>query len=148
MLSVGTPAPDFTLPDQHGEQVTLSSFRGTQTVVLIFYPGDQTPVCTTQLCGIRDSYDAFAEAGAIVLGINNGSESSHQRFAQKYTFQFPLLVDNDRKVAESYGAVLFSLGPLGGIINRTVYVINKDGTIAFAERGNPPTAKILAAIQA
>ncbi|NJN65214.1 MAG: peroxiredoxin [Chloroflexaceae bacterium] len=145
MLRVGTQAPDFTLEDEQGTQVTLSSFRG-QAVVLIFYPGDQTPVCTRQLCGIRDSYDEFTAAGAVVFGINPGSPLSHQKFSQKYDFQFKLLVDRERAAARSYDVLVVSLGPLA-VINRAVYVVGSDGTIIFAERGTPANETILAAIR-
>jgi peroxiredoxin Q/BCP len=147
MLSVGTPAPDFTLSDEKGNTITLSSFLGTQPVVLIFYPGDQTPVCTAQLCGIRDSYEDFIQAGATVFGINPGNATSHQKFSDKHNFPFPLLVDNESQTSKSYEAMLFSLGTLA-VVNRTVYVINKDGIICFAERGNPPTKSIVAALAA
>jgi peroxiredoxin Q/BCP len=144
MLQVGTRAPDFTLEDEQGNPATLSSFRG-QAVVLIFYPGDQTPVCTRQLCGIRDAYDEFTAAGAVVFGINPGSSLSHQKFSQKYDFQFKLLVDKERTVARSYDVLVVSLGPLA-VINRAVYVVSADGTIVFAERGTPDNETILTAI--
>lgn len=146
MLQVGTQAPDFTLPNEQETIVSLSSFRGSHAVVLIFYPGDNTPICTKQLCGIRDTYDAFTDAGAVVFGINPANESSHQTFAQKQHLQFHLLVDKDKSVAKEYKALLVDLGPLA-IVNRTVYVIDKNGTIVFAERGTPDTNTILAALK-
>jgi peroxiredoxin Q/BCP len=146
MLRVGTPAPDFSLPDEQGTMVTLSSYQGKQPVVLIFYPGDNTPVCTMQLCGVRDTYDEFVEAGAVVFGVNPGSASSHERFSQRHNFQFRLLVDHDRSVAQQYDCVMFSLGPLG-LVSRTVYVVGLNGTIVFAQPGTPSTKDIVAAIQ-
>lgn len=146
MLPVGSEAPDFTLPDEQGEMVTLSSFRGKQAVVLIFYPGDETPGCTQQLCGIRDTYQAFEAAGAVVFGFNPASGERHRRFVQRHNFPFRLLVDSDRTVARDYKALMLNLGPLA-IVNRTVYVVGKEGAIRFAERGAPPTAKILASLE-
>jgi len=145
MLQLGTFAPDFTLPDEQGAMVTLSSFRGKNPVVLIFYPGDETPVCTAQLCGIRDSYEEYRATGAVVFGINPGIASNHKRFVQRHSFQFQLLVDSDRSVAQKYESVLISFGPFG-LINRTVYVIGIDGTIVFAQPGNPSSATILKSI--
>lgn len=145
MLHVGAIAPDFTLTDEQGHPVTLSSFRGNHPVVLIFYPGDQTPICTTQLCGIRDGYDAFEAVGAIILGINPASEFSHRKFSRRYNFPFPLLVDRERSVAKAYDVLLMNLGPFS-VINRMVYVVGTDGTIIFAERGLPDNQTIINAI--
>jgi peroxiredoxin Q/BCP len=145
MLAVGSEAPDFTLPDEQGTMVTLSSFRGSQPVVLIFYPRDETPGCTKQLCGIRDTYQAFEQDGAVVFGVNPSSEARHKEFAQRHNFPFRLLVDSDRSVAHNYKSLMLSLGPIA-IVNRTVYVVGKDGKILFAERGAPSTETILAAL--
>jgi peroxiredoxin Q/BCP len=146
MLRVGDIAPDFTLADEKGNEVMLSSFLKKQFVVLIFYPGDQTPVCTKQLCGIRDEYQDFAEAGAVVFGINPGSALSHKKFSEKHDFQFKLLVDKDKSVARKYDVVMMNLGPLA-VINRTVYVVGHNGMIIFAQRGTPSNEQILKAIR-
>jgi peroxiredoxin Q/BCP len=145
MLHVSDTAPDFTLPDEQGNTVTLSSFRGRQPVVLIFYPGDQTPVCTMQMCSIRDNYDAFTDAGAVIFGINPGNAPSHQKFAQRNKLQFHLLVDAEKEVAKMYDVMLLNIGRFA-IINRTVYVVGTKGTIIFAQRGMPATETILQAI--
>lgn len=145
MLQVGDVAPDFTLPNEQGHPVALASFRNVHPVVLIFYPGDNTPVCTAQLCAVRDQHQAYVDAGAVVLGINPGSGESHRRFMQRHHFQFHLLVDAERAVARQYGALL-GWGPLT-VINRTVYVVGSDGRIAFAQRGVPNNATVLAAIR-
>lgn len=147
MLSPGSVAPDFSLPDEQGNVVTLSSFRGGQPVVLIFYPGDQTPVCTAQLCGVRDQYEDFTAVGAVVFGINPGSRSSHQKFSQRHDFPFRLLVDEDSTVARQYESLMVRVGPLA-LVNRTVYVVGVDGTIVFAQRGSPDNETILAALTA
>lgn len=144
MLSVGDLAPDFTLPNQNGEPVLLSSYRGKCPVVLIFYPGDSTPVCTSQLCEVRDSYAEFQQAGAVVFGVNPWGEESHRRFAERHHFPFSLLVDRGNQVARQYEAVL-GWGPLS-FPNRTVYVIGRDGRILFARRGKPTPAEVLASL--
>lgn len=145
MIPVGELAPDFTLPDEQGHPVTLSSFRGKHPVVLIFYPGDSTYVCTRQLCEVRDSFAEFQAAGAVVFGMNPQGPESHQRFIEKYDFPFPLLVDAGNAVARLYKSVL-GWGRLS-LPNRTVYVIGKDGRIAFARRGKPAPQEILGALR-
>jgi peroxiredoxin Q/BCP len=110
--------------------------------VLILYPGDATPVCTQQLCAIRDEYAQFREANAVVFGINSGGANSHQQFAQKHQFSFPLLIDKGNIVTKRYGAK----GLLAA--KRTVYVVGLDGTIIFGQRGKPDNATILKAIAA
>lgn len=137
MLKAGTDAPEFSLSAQDGSIVKLSDYKGKNSVVLIFYPGDQTPVCTEQLCEIRDDYSSFQSKGAVVFGINPGSEKSHQKFTQKHNFQFPLLVDAKSEVAKRYMVK-------GLFMNqRTVYVINTEGKIVYAKRGKPAVSEIL-----
>jgi peroxiredoxin Q/BCP len=145
-ISVGSPAPEFTLKTEKGEIVTLTSSLANGPVVLIFYPMDNTPGCTAQLCSARNDAPRYAEAGVSVYGVNNGGAASHQRFAEKHNLQAPLLVDEGLKVASAYDAVV-SLGLLR-FINRTVVGIARDGTIAFYKRGAPATEEILAAFTA
>lgn len=102
MIGVGETAPDFTLPDQDGEPVTLSALRGRR-VVLYFYPKDDTSGCTTQACGLRDRIDAFAAKDAVVLGVSPDSPASHTRFRARYDLPFTLLADADHAVAAKYG---------------------------------------------
>jgi len=136
-LEVGTAAPDFTLPDQQGQPVHLAGLRG-HNVVLVFYPGDDTTVCRRQLCEFRDSWAQARDRNALVFGVNPQSAASHQRFQKKFTFPFPLLVDEGRLVAALYKA--------GGlIVRRTVYLIGPDGLIRYARRGKPPVSEVLAA---
>jgi peroxiredoxin Q/BCP len=137
LLKVGKIAPDFTLVSEKGDTINLSSFRGLNTVVLIFYPGDNTPVCTQQLCELRDNYTAFTEKGAVIFGINPAGAKSHQAFAQKNEFPFLLLIDQDKKTSKSYGTDSKLMQ------KRTVYVIDKKGKIVFAQRGKPPVEEIL-----
>ena len=140
LLAVGVVAPDFSLLTEKGETVKLSSFAGKSAVVLVFYPGDETPVCTEQLCAIRDSWSRFTELGVAVFGVNPASAVSHEKFVQKQRYPFPLLVDEGKTVTIAYGCK-------GALMTaRTVYVIGKDGKIAYARRGNPPVTEILAAI--
>jgi peroxiredoxin Q/BCP len=142
-LDVGSLAPDFTLRSSDGHDVTLSSFRERDNVVLIFYPKDQTPGCTKQLCTARDDRAAFTAAGAVVFGVNGDDEASHRRFIAKYGLPMPLLIDRGLAVAKSYDAVL-GFGPVT-FVNRTVVGIDRRGRVAYYERGMPATAKILAA---
>lgn len=137
-LAPGTVAPDFTLPDQDGNIVTLSELRG-KNVVLIFYPADQTPVCTRQLCEFRDEFSLATSHDTLVFGVNPGSASSHAAFRAKHDLPFPLLVDRNSRVARAYNA------RAAFWISRTVYLIGKDGRIRYAERGKPVPEKVLAA---
>jgi thioredoxin-dependent peroxiredoxin len=139
-LGVGERAPDFTLTDQESKSATLSSFRGVKNVVLIFYPGDDTSVCTKQLCEFRDNWNLVNEKDTVVFGINPQSAKSHQKFAVKWQYPFPLLVDEKRRVANLYNAS-------GLIVKRTVYLIGKSGTIRFARRGKPMPEEVLAAAE-
>ncbi len=141
VLSVGSPAPDFTLADQDGNPVRLADFRGKKNVVLIFYPGDDTPGCTKQLCAARDDYAAYQAAEAVVFGVNPQSPQSHKDFIAKNNYPFPLLVDQDMKAAALYRCK----GDQKNV--RTVYGIDKNGTIVFAQPGMPETAEILKPFQ-
>jgi peroxiredoxin Q/BCP len=127
-VAVGDKAPDFALPGTGGRNYSLSDYRG-QTVVLVFYPGDDSPVCTKQLNSYNNELDQFSEVGAQVIAISAQDVASHEKFAGKHGFRFPLLSDPDKAVAESYGTV----GPLG-FPRRSVFVINKDGVITYAHR--------------
>jgi peroxiredoxin Q/BCP len=143
-LAVGDAAPDFKLTAHDGSVVELSAFRGKQPVVLIFYPMDQTPGCTAQLCAARDDANRYAEAGVAVFGVNGASAASHGRFVAKHRLATPLLVDEGLRVAGAYGAAA-GFGPLR-MIKRTVVGIGVDGTVILYRRGMPSTAEILAAL--
>jgi peroxiredoxin Q/BCP len=136
-LPAGSPAPDFTLPKQDGGTVTLSKLRGGN-VVLVFYPGDDTPVCRRQLCEFRDQWAQARKRNAQVFGVNPANAASHSKFQQKYHLPFPLLVDAGQKVAELYHAN-------GLFVKRTVYLIGPDGTVRYGKRGKPDPAEVLAA---
>jgi thioredoxin-dependent peroxiredoxin len=127
-LSVGDRAPEFALPATGGDTVTLSQFRG-HPVVLVFYPGDDTPVCTKQLNSYNDELAQFEHLDAHVLGISAQGLDSHEAFADKHGFRFPLLADVDKAVAGAYG----TLGPLG-FPRRSVFIVDGDGVVRYAHR--------------
>lgn len=125
-IKVGDTAPDFTLTNQNGTSVTLSSFRG-KPVVLYFYPKDDTPGCTVESCAFRDQYEVFKSAGAEVIGVSADSNESHQKFAAKYQLPFTLLSDKGDSVRNLYGAkAMFGLFP-----GRITYVIDASGKVEY-----------------
>ncbi len=138
-LAVGTPAPAFRLADQTGATVELAALRG-RPVVLVFYPGDDTTICTKQLCEIRDDWGQFERLGTVVFGVNGQGPGAHAKFLAKYRFPFPLLVDSGWEVCRAYQCGW-------GLVRRTVYVIGPDGRIAYAQRGKPSTAEIVTAVE-
>ena len=122
--ALGTQAPDFTLPDGGGNSWTLSTNRG-KVVVLLFYPGDETPICTRQMCSVRDRWEDYKATGAEVVGISTDSVESHQNFASHHDLPLRLLSDSEQRVANLYGAR--SLIP--GKVARSVFVIDAQGII-------------------
>jgi len=124
------PAPDFELPSDTGEMVKLSSLRG-KPVVLYFYPKDNTSGCTTQACAIRDAWDEFQAAGAVVLGVSPDDVASHVKFKSSYDLPFTLLADTDHAVAEAYGvwAEKSRYGRTYMGIVRSTFIIGPDGTV-------------------
>jgi len=150
MVEEGKPAPDFELHTDAGESVKLSDFRG-KPVVLYFYPKDDTPGCTKQACGIRDSYDEFEQRGAIVLGVSPDEETSHVKFKEKYDLPFTLLADPDHKVAEDYDVwkqKSFAGKKYMGI-ERSTFLIDSEGKVAKVMRRVKPdthAAEVLAAL--
>lgn len=146
-VSVGDHAPDFTLQGTGGSTYSLSQFRG-QPVVIVFYPGDDTPVCTKQLNSYNNELSAFTDVGAQVLAISAQDINSHEQFAGKHGFGFPLLADTDKAVAGLYGTV----GPLG-YPRRSVFVIDANGVIRYAHRAIAgltfrPVEELVAAVEA
>jgi thioredoxin-dependent peroxiredoxin len=124
-VQVGDTAPDFTLPSQSGEPISLKDFIGKKSVVLYFYPKDDTPGCTAEACAFRDSYEVFKDAGAEVIGVSDDSPTSHEKFATKYRLPFTLLSDTGKQLRKLYG-VPSTLGLLPG---RVTYVIDKNGIV-------------------
>ena len=151
-LREGEPAPDFTLVSDSGDAITLSSLRG-RTVVLYFYPRDDTPGCSRQACAFRDLEPEYAARGAVVLGISTDDVASHRKFKAKYDLPFTLLSDPDHAVAEAYGvwgersyAGRTYLG-----VNRSTFIVGADGTVARAMYGVKPDtnpAEVLEALPA
>lgn len=134
-ITAGMPAPDFTLPDQQGNIVQLSAFRGKSPVVVYFYPKDDTSGCTMQACRFRDDFDKFSVSGAVILGISGDSSESHGRFVSKYQLPFTLLSDKGGKVRKLYG-VKKTFGLIPG---RVTFVIDRDGIVrhVFSSQSDP-----------
>jgi peroxiredoxin Q/BCP len=130
-LSVGAKAPAFSVPDQTGKTISLDDFAG-ETVILYFYPKDDTPGCTTEACSFRDSHDLLLERGLHVLGISPDDVKSHAKFAEKFKLPFPLLADEGHKIAEAYGVwvekSMYGRKYMG--VERTTFVIDGAGKIA------------------
>jgi peroxiredoxin Q/BCP len=127
-LAVGESAPEFTLPGTGGKDYSLSDYKG-HPVVLVFYPGDDTPVCTKQLNSYNDGLAQFTEMNAQVLGISAQGIDSHDAFTAKHGFDFPLLADTDKAVASLYG----TLGPIG-FPRRSVFIVDGEGIVRYAHR--------------
>ncbi|NGX16665.1 peroxiredoxin [Wenzhouxiangella sp. XN24] len=132
MLTPGERAPDFTLPDQDGQPVTLSQLLAEGPLVLYFYPADFTPGCTKEACTIRDMHDEIASAGMRVVGIAPQDAASHARFREKHALPFTLLSDADKRAIRAYGVD----GPLGVGVRRATFLIGADGEILDAVRAD------------
>jgi thioredoxin-dependent peroxiredoxin len=122
-LSVGDTAPNFTVKDTHGNTVSLADFAG-KTVVLYFYPKDDTPGCTKEACGFRDAYADYQGKDVVVLGVSMDNEVSHQQFTEKYNLPFPLLADTNGTLTKAYDV------DGGGYSKRVTYVIDGSGKIS------------------
>lgn len=142
MVQPGETAPDFTLESTEGT-FALSALRGHRRALLIFYPKDNTPGCTRQLCAARDAALAYAARGVQVVAVNPGSLASHRRWAENNGFEFPICADEGKRVAAAYGV----LSPLGHI-QRTVFLVDRHGVVRWVQPGNPSTTEILAAVSA
>lgn len=146
-VSIGDQAPEFTLPGTGGRNYSLADYIG-KPVVLVFYPGDNTAVCTKQLCSYTKSIDEFKGVGAQVLGISPQGVESHELFSEKHGFGFPLLADIDKEVSGRYGI----LGPLG-FSRRSVFVVDGRGIIRYVHRALTglsyrPAGELIAAVKA
>jgi peroxiredoxin Q/BCP len=142
LLAVNTTAPDFSAKTDTGATVKLSELCRISNVALVFYPGDDTPGCTKQLCTMRDSMADLAASGCAVLGVNPAGEAKHSAFVSKFKFPFPLIVDAGGAIAKAYGCRW-----LFGITIRTVYVIDKNRTIVFAQRGAPAVSDMMERVE-
>lgn len=127
-LNINEPAPDFTLKDGNGHDWRLSDHRG-KVVVLLFYPGDETPVCTRQMCSVRDRWDDYVATGAEVVGISSDSIESHRKFSEHHNLPLRLLSDSEGVAAKLYGAQ--SIIP--GRVARSVFVIDADGVLRHSD---------------
>jgi peroxiredoxin Q/BCP len=146
-LKVGDPAPEFTLPDENGNPVSLVDFRGKR-VVLFFYPRDNTPGCTAQACGFRDEFSVIGDKNAVVLGVSAQGARSHQKFKAKYSLPFPLLSDEDHAVSVKYG-VWGEKKFMGFLItNRSHFVIGPDGKLEDVQVGVTPKDSVRLAVDA
>jgi len=125
-LAVGSDAPAFTVKDTNGNTVSLSDFKG-KTVVLYFYPKDDTPGCTKQACSFRDANDLYQSKDVVVLGVSIDDEASHQAFTQKYNLNFPLLADTNKTLTTAYDV------DGGGYAKRVTYVIDGNGKITHVD---------------
>jgi peroxiredoxin Q/BCP len=138
-LAPGDKAPAFSAPDQSGQTVSLSDFAG-QTVILYFYPKDDTPGCTTEACSFRDHHAALKKKGAVVLGVSPDSVKSHAKFVEKFTLPFPLIADEGHKIAEAYGVwvekSMYGRKYLG--VERSTFVIDGRGRLSAVHRKVKP----------
>ena len=128
MLEPGTRAPEFSLPDQDGSEVSLSSLLSDGPLILYFYPADFTPGCTKEACDIRDMHNSILSAGVRVVGVSPQAPESHTRFRDKYELPFTLLSDTDKQVIKAYGVD----GPLGIGVRRGTYLIDREGNVVDA----------------
>ena len=144
LLGTGRKAPTFTAQASDGKTYKLADVLRTHHVVLVFYPANNTPGCNRQLSAVRDEFEEFTERGIQAFGVNPAGTESHARYVDKMEFPFPILSDPDRSIARAYHALKES----GEGIQRSVYLVRRDGTIAFAQRGAPPPAEIVAALDA
>ncbi|MGH2347339.1 MAG: thioredoxin-dependent thiol peroxidase [Chloroflexota bacterium] len=130
-LTVGQPAPGFTLPATGARTISLKDYQGKQAVVLYFYPKDDTPGCTKEACAFRDLESSFGEVGAAILGVSTDPVDSHEAFARKFSLGFPLLADLDASVATAYGAYgsknFYGKESVG--VLRTTFVIDREGIL-------------------
>lgn len=126
--NVNEPAPDFTLKDANGNDWRLSDHRG-KVVVLLFYPGDETPICTRQMCSVRDRWDDYVATGAEVVGISSDSVESHRKFAEHHNLPLRLLSDSEGVAAKLYGAQSF----IPGRVARSVFVIDAGGILRHSD---------------
>ena len=126
MIAEQTKAPAFTLPDSEGKQVSLSDFTGKK-VLIIFYPGDDTPVCTAQLCDYRNNVLEFTKRGIVVLGISSDSQASHKSFAERNQLPFTLLSDTTKATAKAYDALGFL-----GMSQRAYVLVDEEGKVLLA----------------
>lgn len=132
-LSIGQKAPDFTLKNSDGEDVSLSDFSGKKNVVILFFPLAFTSVCTDELCQVRDDYQKFDSLDAQVLGISVDSFFTLKQFKESQNYNFPLLSDFNKTTATAFGAIYDEFFGMKGVAKRSAFVIDKTGKVQYAE---------------
>jgi thioredoxin-dependent peroxiredoxin len=149
-LTIGAAAPSFSAPDQNGKTVSLADFKG-KTVILYFYPKDDTPGCTVEACSFRDEHSVFLKKNCVVLGVSPDNAKSHTKFIEKFTLPFPLLSDADHKIANDYGVwvekSMYGKKYMG--MERSTFVIDLQGKLKAIFRKVKPadhTAELLASL--
>ncbi len=142
-LAVGAKAPDFTLSDQKNRKVSLSDYKGKSNLVLVFYPKDKSFFCSTQLKALSDHLPEMKKLNTEVLAINQESIQSHAGFCDASDLKFPLLSDPSKKVCAAYLALMFN----GLLVDRTVYILDREGIIRYAQRGKPAITEVLAVLR-
>lgn len=142
-LRVGDKAPDFSLPAHPSGTISLKDFLGKKNVILAFYPKDDTPGCTKEMCSFSDDLEKFNTAGTQVLGISCDDTQSHGKFAQKHNLTVPLLADHERKTALAYGAIREDKANA----ERMLFVIDKEGVIRHIHNGMPSNEELLQIVQ-
>jgi peroxiredoxin Q/BCP len=141
-LAIGNQAPLATVFQATGEHTSLTlqqALAGKQSAILVFYPMDNTPLCTIQLCALRDNYQAVLASGTAVLGVNPAGLNSHKKFAEQHHYPFPILVDENRQLGKALG-----IGELFGANDRTVVILDATGKVTWFERGNPSVKSMMA----
>ncbi len=141
-IQVGDTVKPFTAKIQDGSEIESSKVLATNNfILLVFYPGDDTPGCTKQLCGIRDIYQEYKTLGVKIFGVNHGNEESHKKFINKYDYKFDIIVDENKKLVEEFGAIGSFFG--NPTVKRGVFLIDKDHKIAFKHWGQQNNEKII-----
>ena len=141
LLPVGSEAPAFEAETSTGERVSLADLRGQRAVLLMFYPADDTPGCTRQMCAARDEGSMYEAAGVARFGVNPGGIASHRRFVDKYSLDFPLIIDRGGDIAAAYG-----VRRENGGVGRATYIIDRDGRITYAAKGAHGADEVLGAL--
>jgi thioredoxin-dependent peroxiredoxin len=143
-LQIGAKTPDFTAEVQNSDgsvsTITLSNLLESGKVLLIFYPGDDTPGCTAQLCGVRDVYSTFTKLGVTVLGVNPANAESHLKFIKKFDYPFGIIIDEDKTIREKFGAIGSFFGK--PTTRRSVFLLDNDGTCLYRFFGQQDNNKI------
>lgn len=142
VLQVGDKAPTFELSNQNGQIISSKELlESGQKILLVFYPSDMTPGCTIQLCGIRDIYQEYRELNVTVLGINQGTEKSHQRFIDMHKYQFDILVDTDKIISREFGQIGSFFG--NPTVKRGVILIDTNGKIIYIKQGQQDNQEVI-----